>query len=864
MMSPIERILTALRDHGHEPKRSGAGWSCRCPAHDDRDPSLSIDAGDDGRALVNCHAGCTVDAVCGAIGLGIPDLFPDDPSRRNGHGPKTRRRGDETTRKSARGASCVAVASVAKPERTFATAREAVADLEGRYGPRSKTWAYHDAAGDPVGLVIRWDVPADPNDPESKPSKTIQPVSKLAGGWANKGMPTPRPLYGLADVLTTKPGDRVYIVEGEKAADAARAVGLVATTSPHGSNSASKADWSPLAGRDVVIVPDHDDAGEKYADKVARLVTAAGAKSVRVVRLVGLWAGMPKGGDIVDLLTHRGGDGDSIRAEVEALTDKTDASVVTPDAPQLEAVPAFNLDAVIPNRAGYARDYFAALSRSTQTPIEMPTLLGLAIASATVCNVARVRGHGDHVEPAQLWGLVLCEPAVRKSAVLSELLAPIVAWEKRQAEELGPVIAAAAQRRKIEEKRLKAIEDDAARCKDANKLDNLTDEAVRLAKAMQADPIPTPPVLLASEPTPEALSRQMVANHGRALLASAEADALDIVQGRYSGARNYGILLKGHAGDAVRAQRVGRPGDTIDHPALAVALCVQPQAVRELWADPHAEGRGLLARFAVILPRDRIGYRDVRPPAVPESARARWRAAIDRLLTFEPSDSPVIVGLSVDADDLYHDFQKRTEVALGVGDLAERRAWGGKLCGLALRIALTLHALKTWALSGRPDDFPTIDAATMRAAIAWADYLAAAEWYARELLGESDEGRELRRLVEWIERKGGTATVRDLTRGPREYRDAEKARAALGELVAAGVAVWDHDDHGTKGGRPTDRIRLVSRRGDAGDGDETPANAANRVGFVTVATPTDAGSSAWLVATGEATGSYPVDTGDNR
>jgi hypothetical protein len=157
---------------------------------------------------------------------------------------------------------------------------------------------------------------------------------------------------------------------------------------------------------------------------------------------------------------------------------------------------------------------------------------------------------------------------------------------------------------------------------------------------------------------------------------------------------------------------------------------------------------------------------------------------------------------------------------------------------------MTRHALETWAIAGRPDDFPSIDATTMQAAIAWADYLAAAERHARELLGESDDDRESRRLVEWIERKGGTVTVRDLTRGPREYRDADKAAKALGELVAAGGAVWVHDDHGPKGGRPTERVRLVSRRGDTGDGDETPVNAGNRMGSVTVATvakATDAG-----------------------
>jgi hypothetical protein len=835
-MTPTDLVLSALRDHGLEPRKSGEGWCSRCPAHDDQNPSLSIHTGDDGRALVNCHAGCKPEAVCGAIGLRLADLFADDPRRRNGHAPPTRQR-VPVTKTPRKPAQCAGIGD--SDTKTLPTANEAVADLEGRLrlGPPSATWTYHNEAREPVGMVIRWDIPADPADPDSKPRKVIQPVSKLAGGWANKGMPTPRPLYGLPVLLATPAGSRVWVCEGEKAADAARAVGLVATTSPHGSKSATNADWSALTGQDVVILPDHDRAGEKYAADVARLAMAAGAKSVWIVRLVELWAGMPEGGDMADLVQHRGGDVDPIRAELEALTNNTEPEAVTHE---LLTVPRFELDAVIPAGAAYARDYLAALSRSTQTPVEMPALLALAIASAAVCNVARVRGHGDHTEPAQVWGLVLSEPAVRKSAVLSELLAPIVAWEKRQADELGPVIAAAVQRRKIDEKRLKSIEDSAARNSDPQRSAGLVEEAVRLAQAMQADPIPTAPTLLASEPTPEGLARQMVCNHGRALLASAEADALDIVQGRYSGTRNYGILLKGHAGDAVRAPRVGRPGDTIDHPALAVALCVQPQAVRELWADPHAEGRGLLARFAVILPRDRIGFRDVRPPRVPELARARWRAAIERLLSFEPTDTPLVVGLSPEADALYHDFQKRTEAALGVGDLAERRAWGGKLCGLVLRIALTLHALTTWAQVGKPGDFLTIGEVTMRAAIAWADYLAAAECHARELLSESDDDRKIRRRVEWIDRRGGRVTANELAHGMREFRgDQEGARSALADLASKGYGRWE-SVQSPKGGRPTDVFRRVSTVTVT----ETPANTGKDVGCGdgdTVDTATDAG-----------------------
>jgi hypothetical protein len=59
--------------------RDGA-WNARCPAHDDRDPSLSVTTGDDGRVLIHCHAGCGAVAVVEAVGLKISDLMPEDPA----------------------------------------------------------------------------------------------------------------------------------------------------------------------------------------------------------------------------------------------------------------------------------------------------------------------------------------------------------------------------------------------------------------------------------------------------------------------------------------------------------------------------------------------------------------------------------------------------------------------------------------------------------------------------------------------------------------------------------------------------------------------------------------------------------------
>lgn len=49
-------------------RKAGAAWMARCPAHDDREPSLSIADGDDGKVLVRCHAGCEQHRVIAALG----------------------------------------------------------------------------------------------------------------------------------------------------------------------------------------------------------------------------------------------------------------------------------------------------------------------------------------------------------------------------------------------------------------------------------------------------------------------------------------------------------------------------------------------------------------------------------------------------------------------------------------------------------------------------------------------------------------------------------------------------------------------------------------------------------------------------
>jgi uncharacterized protein (DUF927 family) len=127
-------------------------------------------------------------------------------------------------------------------------------------------WRYATADDETAFYAGRW------NEADGK--KTFRPVSWCEGeGWAFAAWPDHRPLYRLPE-LAAATNAPVVVCEGEKAADAATAIfpqSIVATSSG-GAGAAAKTDWTPLAGRRILIWPDNDAAGQKYAEQVAHIL----------------------------------------------------------------------------------------------------------------------------------------------------------------------------------------------------------------------------------------------------------------------------------------------------------------------------------------------------------------------------------------------------------------------------------------------------------------------------------------------------------------------------------------------------------------------------------------------------------------
>ncbi|WP_327656030.1 YfjI family protein [Streptomyces sp. NBC_00483] len=394
---------------------------------------------------------------------------------------------------------------------------------------------------------------------------------------------------------------------------------------------------------------------------------------------------------------------------------------------------------------GWLGEFVAATAEETQTPVDLAGCIALSVLATAAGGRAVVQVRGNWREPTNLFVVVSLPPANRKSAVFGLLTDPLYDAEAQLLTLTQPAIVEAQMTARLAKEAADKAAGKAASAS-ADERDEMVATAIALAQTAETVAVPAEPQLLADDATAETVTSRMAEQGGRISVMSAEGDIFDIIAGRYSGAPNMGVFLKGHAGDRLRVDRQTRK-EYIEHPALTMGLCVQPQVLDAIGQQGAFKGRGLLGRFLYSVPESLVGRRKSNPDPIPETVKETYRRhVIDLTLFLADWTDPAVIQLSPEADAALLAFQERVEPMLAArgGSLGHIADWAGKLVGATARIAALLHLARHLT---KGHTMPVAEE-TMRDAIALAEYFSSHGLAAFDSMGADPTTERARSVLE--------------------------------------------------------------------------------------------------------------------
>jgi replicative DNA helicase len=353
-------------------------------------------------------------------------------------------------------------------------------------------------------------------------------------------------------------------------------------------------------------------------------------------------------------------------------------------------LPPFPVDA-LPSWVG---DMVGALAESTQTPPDLAGCVALACLATAAGGRAVVEVRPEWREPTNIFAVVAMPPGSRKSAVFAAMIAPLLTAERAMQENSAPARARADIEAKAARARANATANVAESAYGTEHSDKALAEAEAAAMAANELTVPAVPRLIADDITPEAAASLLAEQHGRLAVLSAEGGIFTTLAGRYSGAPNLEVFLKGHAGDLLAVDRKGRDREYVAHPALTLGLAVQPDVLTDIATMPGFRSRGLLARILYSLPASTVGRRKIGAPPTPEPIATAYATNLRALvLTLADWTDPAVLPLTPDANDAVLHLEESLEPRLHPdhGDLAPIVDWASKHTGASIRVAGLLH-----------------------------------------------------------------------------------------------------------------------------------------------------------------------------
>jgi hypothetical protein len=446
------------------------------------------------------------------------------------------------------------------------------------------------------------------------------------------------------------------------------------------------------------------------------------------------------------------------------------------------------------------RTFVEAVSVATGTETAFAALAALVVLAGCVGNrfVALIK-YG-WTEPSVLWGMLIARSGFTKSPVLKLVLQALVEIYKRDRAEFNEAV-------QEYEREVARFEVDLAEWKKRQKEGAETDPPERPKRPIEKR-------VRVNDVTIEKLGCLLEENPLGLLLALDELPAWIGSFDRYAGGKGSDAAnwLSMFDAGSIQVDRKGNPKSLfVEFAAVSVLGGIQPGTLRRVFGVAERES-GLLARCLVTYPPERPAkWND---GELSESVAGRWREILEALLAERPhfdaegNPYPRNMPLALDAKELFVRWHNThmAEVAEVCDD--DLQAHLAKLKGICVRFATIIQCVM-----GVGGGSGVGDTTTCVTCEAMAHAIEITEWFKHEarrvyaILCEGDVEREQRELIEWIARRGGSCTVRDLTHNVRKWRgESDAAREQLNSLVEAGLGHWEQSDPGP--GRPTERFVL--------------------------------------------------------
>jgi hypothetical protein len=452
-------------------------------------------------------------------------------------------------------------------------------------------------------------------------------------------------------------------------------------------------------------------------------------------------------------------------------------------------------------------DHAASVAASVKVPLDLVVAGELAATAAAAARRAEAAIGQTHCEPLPLWMMPTAGSGERKPPIVRETTFPLEEEEKRRAREEAPEIRLAAQKRAIAERRVKLLQEAAAKSKDPSVRENLASEAAKLLSEVAAVPAATQ--LLIGDCTPEKLVLTLAEQGGRIMMASEEAGTLiGIATGRYSekGDARLDDLLLSYDGGQIRVARMSREAVHVERPALSILVTAQPAILERMAGSSDLRGRGFSARFAYVVPRSLVGERFYEDLPVDAKARQRYADALAEILRLpikSPEETPrlQIAGGALEVWRTFADELERDQA--DGGPLSAVRDWASKHAGRVARIAGLFHLVES--VDARRDPFATpISAEVVAAAWVIGDWLREHALAAFARMGGDPASILARRLLAWIRRtQKQSISLRDCYQNHRDVERREDFGAALAVLTDRAFLRPVPVDHPGRGRKPS-------------------------------------------------------------